>query len=106
MLLIQNIQRQETNSASTPPVIKPVAVPSEPTVAQTPSAVCRDRPWGKQSSSSASAAGAMTAAASPWPARPITRIRSDGAIAARAEVMANTAAPVAKTRRRPKRSAI
>ena len=57
---------------SRPPSSAPAGMPSDPTADQRPSARSRSRGPGKHSTSRASAQGAISAAPTPWTARPAT----------------------------------
>ncbi|KQX66107.1 hypothetical protein ASD06_06880 [Angustibacter sp. Root456] len=97
-------QRHETHSTSMPPATRPMAAPPMETAVNRPRARLRSRPSGTLTVSSASTAGAASAAPTPCTAR---EAMSHSPVVARPptkEAAVKTSMPARKTRRRPNRS--
>ena len=99
-------ERQPSALVRTPPDSTPAAAPAPATAPQTASALLLSLPSRKVAVTSESAAGARSAAASPWIARaPISHAELSASPPA-SEASENTPRPMTNTRRRPSRSAI
>ena len=102
--LTRKIQRQPSPLVSRPPRTGPSATLMPVTAPQTPKAVPRSRPWNVWARSASEVAN-MIAPPTPWAAREAISIVGDWARPQSTEPAVKTTKPVAKRRRRPKRSA-
>jgi hypothetical protein len=102
--LIKKIQRQPSRSVIPPPASTPTVPAIAAIVPHAPSAFVRCGPDGKRMVTSASDAGASSAAPSPWPARAAISHATESAAPAASEATVNSISPAKNVRRWPSRS--
>ena len=104
--LIKNAACQVLYSSSSPPTTGPMAMPTEDTAAQMPSAVALSRGSVKMTRIIDSVVGMIIAPPIPRSERIAMRVPASCANSTSSEARANTANPPRRIRLRPKRSAI
>ena len=103
---MKKIHDQVSALVSAPPSSTPAAPPLPEAAPQTPSATLRSRPSAKVVIRIESAAGASSAAPSPWSERNAISEPDDHASPSSSELTVKTVMPSMNIRRRPSRSAM
>ena len=105
-MLTKNTQRQEPQSVSMPPTVRPIAEPAPETAEKTLSARLRSAPSENDVAIRARVLGAASAAAAPWKPRATSSVVASLATPPAIDARVKAATPHTRAVRRPIRSPI